>query len=697
MVNTSHMKQLTSIIILLGLVMVSCSTQESGMYPPNNKQTLSVRCGFSTTKVAHNIEDGYFKSLWQKGDTITVVIDDEYRYFVADNDGASTTFSLSDEHSSGFSKWDGLTAYAVTGRVEIKDNNYALLKENMAHQVYSSNKLPMDYQIGSATVLNSEVQFVFSYPCSFFRMSIPKKDITNAGGRIIVDITGDFPFLISNNMDEWVNEITLSADYFDPSSMSALDENDNWSGQSPLYPNLLLNIRSGRYIAFYDNGGTNYHRFDNSALYLFPESALEPFQDDDPVPFYVAFCPEYRIFPIDEYRYLIRVFAQNDREHILYEKCAPTGDLNNNTIYDVNLLDSYSSTDYSMDGEPVTIYQSSIGKGVDVVFMGEGYTDLDMGENGLYEKDMITAVEHLFSYEPLTSYKDYFNIYAVKVVSPHYNAHDSDSPINEVEQIRKYYNSVPGINTDILRVVVLKRFSTDVMKNDDASSEYTEPSYTMNYTDGSFIIRMNHKYNIRRILLHEFMHGIAKVADEYNTTSETIDEDTINEIKRLHSIGFCLNIDTTDNPEEIVWSNLLNDERFQDEGLGLYVGNPDFGDKKEGLDIFEGGWIKYEKGVFRPSYYSLMNNNHNGVWEEWMNAPTREALYKHVMSAAYGDGWIYDYEDFVNFDKSYRDLVKSSRFPNYSSALIQRDDESQNIAIRLAPPIIIKGSPLFKE
>ena len=44
----------------------------------------------------------------------------------------------------------------------------------------------------------------------------------------------------------------------------------------------------------------------------------------------------------------------------------------------------------------------------------------------------------------------------------------------------------------------------------------------------------------------------------------------------------------------------------------------------------------------------MMRNNINGF-----NAPSREAIYKRVMSTAYGDSWTYDYETLVEFDQAH--------------------------------------------
>ena len=48
--------------------------------------------------------------------------------------------------------------------------------------------------------------------------------------------------------------------------------------------------------------------------------------------------------------------------------------------------DYYESKDYSKDGEVMTLQKATNGKGIDLVFMGDGYTDKDMAPGGLQNK-----------------------------------------------------------------------------------------------------------------------------------------------------------------------------------------------------------------------------------------------------------------------------------------------------------------------
>ena len=66
----------------------------------------------------------------------------------------------------------------------------------------------------------------------------------------------------------------------------------------------------------------------------------------------------------------------------------------------------YTSTDYSRDGEVVALQAASVGKGIDLVFMGDAYVDRDMETGGKYETDMKQSMEYFFSIEPYKSFRN---------------------------------------------------------------------------------------------------------------------------------------------------------------------------------------------------------------------------------------------------------------------------------------------------
>ena len=71
----------------------------------------------------------------------------------------------------------------------------------------------------------------------------------------------------------------------------------------------------------------------------------------------------------------------------------------------------------------------------------------------------------------------------------------------------------------------------------------------------------------------------------------------------------------------------------------------------------------------------------------WFNAPSREAIYKAVMTLSEGPDWKYDYEEFVKFDA--KNINSSS---SRSIIMEQSEEEREEIRKHHRAPIFIKGS-----
>lgn len=101
----------------------------------------------------------------------------------------------------------------------------------------------------------------------------------------------------------------------------------------------------------------------------------------------------------------------------------------------------------------------------------------------------------------------------------------------------------------------------------------------------------------------------------------------------MQQMGWAANVDFTPSRNDVLWNRFLTDARYQ--GADAYG---------ELLGVYEGA-CTYWSGAYRPTNDSMMRNNQHGF-----NAPSREAIFKRIMSLAYGEAWTYDYEEFVAFD-----------------------------------------------
>ena len=287
----------------------------------------------------------------------------------------------------------------------------------------------------------------------------------------------------------------------------------------------------------------------------------------------------------------------------------------------IDPIDYYTSTDYSHDGEVRQLQQATIGKGIDIVFMGEPFVDKDMEPGGKYEKKMNSALEQFFAYEPYKSLRNRFNVYEVKVVSPNEAlAADARTALNTTGDIFEYAQKAIGADADQMMVCVFYNSEGSFCR-----------SYTNMYEDGSFIAFI--KDAVGPVLNHEVGHGFG-LLDEYvegNYQDLTMPEEKKIELdEKYEKYGWGANVDWRNDASTVRWAKFLKDERYVDAELGLFEGS--------GL---------YGYGAYRPTENSMMRYNNAPF-----NAPSRESIYKRIMKLSEGDDWEYDYETFVEFDLS---------------------------------------------
>jgi len=292
----------------------------------------------------------------------------------------------------------------------------------------------------------------------------------------------------------------------------------------------------------------------------------------------------------------------------------------------------YTSTDYSRDGEVIVLQEATQGKGIDLIFMGEAFVDKDMGEGGLYEQTMKDAMEQFFIMEPYKSFRNRFNIYTIKVVSP--NAEYSKGARRRINESLAFcfgfVREVLGLDEkDIPKISVIY------------NKGYDGRSYTLMGSDGSFVAYM--MTGVNEVLNHETGgHGFAKLLDEYvewgNENLPLPEEEKIELDRKWKELSTGANVDWRNDKETVKWAHFLSDSRYANEGLGLY----------------EGSYL-YGFGAYRPSENSMMRHN-----DSPFNAPSREAIYKRIMSLSEGEDWEYNYEVFVEYDKINRDASSRS-------------------------------------
>ena len=306
----------------------------------------------------------------------------------------------------------------------------------------------------------------------------------------------------------------------------------------------------------------------------------------------------------------------------------------------------YLSSDYSREGE-VSVYQrASEGNGIDIVFMGDAYSDREV-ESGKYIRDMKAAAEAYFSIEPYKSFRELFNIYFVTTVSATEGYARGGRSLGTTLGEGTYISGDDAKCFELaLKAVGDEKRMDEVLVvvsgNQDLSGIvyycgtcfYYPPE---DWTGRDFACGAAVAYSLKQddsfertaeLIQHEAGgHGFAKLSDEYSYPGSIQSRDR-DYILSMVPYMWCSNVDVTSDPSKVKWSAFLADARYKDEGLG----------------VFEGGYT-YTNGVWRPSETSIMGNNDNRF-----NAPSRYTIWYRIHKLAYGSSWNGTYEDFVAYD-----------------------------------------------
>lgn len=205
--------------------------------------------------------------------------------------------------------------------------------------------------------------------------------------------------------------------------------------------------------------------------------------------------------------------------------------------------------------ETVPVLQNGTNdKRINIAVLGDGFTTAQLST---FVTSAQNTVNYLFTKSPYTEYKNYFNAYAIKVVSPESGvkhpgtASDVTEPVFPVSNPNNYFNSTfdngvhrcyYGNTTKVTQVLAANLPDFDVAYVLGNSPEYGGCGGTYAFAS------LNSSSN--EIVVHELGHSFGKLADEYWFSGS----------------GESANKTQTSNPATIKWKNWIGLN-----GVGVYA------------------------------------------------------------------------------------------------------------------------------
>lgn len=291
------------------------------------------------------------------------------------------------------------------------------------------------------------------------------------------------------------------------------------------------------------------------------------------------------------------------------------------------------------DGDVIVNQTASVGKGVNIVFMGDCF-DAQAISMGKYLAGINEAIGYYFDVEPYKTYKEYFNIYTVFGMS-------NDSGMGTVDTIRdakfgSQYTINAGVAPDPATCYEYAMKAETVTKNNlgqtlvvliENTTDYGGICYM--YGDGSAIACCPmsgdaYPYDFRGIVQHEAGgHGFGKLADEYIYKNAFIsacscDNPHLRSFRQGKANGWYRNLEEVGDMEKVGWSHMIFHPKYSSI-----------------VDIYEGGYF-HTRGIFRSEPNSCMNNN-----IPYFSAISRQEIVERIMRYA---GEEFSIDDFYAKD-----------------------------------------------
>lgn len=318
----------------------------------------------------------------------------------------------------------------------------------------------------------------------------------------------------------------------------------------------------------------------------------------------------------------------------------------------------YESTDYSQDGLVTTLQTHTIGNGLKLVILPEAFSDRMIADGSFlnYAKD---AMEMFFEKEPYASFREYFDVYCVNVVSENEILYGNTAFKTSYDFYRWNFATWAELVADkVMKLKETNYKSADVTTIVIMNTKSPFRAVCAMFADGfsAGYVKISTREGMEQEIHHEVCgHGFGKLIDEYVEYDGVFPNPEI--FEWYHSQNWYMNVDSENDPSRVQWSYFLSDMRYASEKLG----------------IFEGAYY-YPKGVYRSRETSIMGGD-----TDTFNAPSRQSIYRRIMELS---GSEYSLEDFLEYDEINRKMFDSGAYSRSTTGV------SYDIKERTVPPVV---------
>lgn len=290
------------------------------------------------------------------------------------------------------------------------------------------------------------------------------------------------------------------------------------------------------------------------------------------------------------------------------------------------------------EDQMITLQTATKGsKAIPVFLVGEGYNAEDIA-SGLYLNDMKEQMEHIFSIEPMKSYREYFTVSTAIACSPE----------SGIDGVRKFQSDDWRVSENDLVLKYAQQYGVGIKGNEGNSTILVLRNSICTGINGTTIYDREHRglaiswmaksndvypFDQKGFILRELVGtAFGKLAPEHVNHFTFMKAcgcpgcNMTNQYEHYRSLGWWQNVSISGKLSELPWYHLIFDEKY-----AKYV------------DAYEGA-MNHSRGAYRSENASVMGNQ----FIPYFNAISREILVKRIMEAS---GGTFDFNTWKQNDK----------------------------------------------
>ena len=236
---------------------------------------------------------------------------------------------------------------------------------------------------------------------------------------------------------------------------------------------------------------------------------------------------------------------------------------------EIDVVQGYTGN-YWDDGNLLVVNRHSRGKGVPIVFVGDGFDRQDLKKGGWWEMWGRRMANFVMDVEVIKDMKEYLDVYVLMGESTERGIAPAGNTSNTKYRTTMRYENTNGIINDAISTVNEKGVTQQTVTRSNVRVGFIVNGYYPGSASNP-LARMGLTDNYDYWAIHEFVgHVLCDMPDAYcgdSNANNDVDQALKTKLDAEHQNGFHWFVDYTNDPDKVIWKDFIGKPGYSDVGL----------------------------------------------------------------------------------------------------------------------------------